>query len=196
MLTMKKIILIVLITGAFITPSLAQSSFSIQYSMGFGGTMNNYITTTSVRGATFEYKLYPQPNISIGIDAGWNHFYERRAYDTYTSGTASYSGVQFRYANAVPIYITPSFYFSPGEKINPFVGVGVGTIYLSRYVDMGIFRVTEDEWHFAIKPEAGVLVSLSPDMDLILAFRYNNAFGTSDTAQQNYMTFNVGFVWK
>lgn len=193
---MKKIILLVLIAGVFITTANAQSSFSIQYSMGFGGTINNYITTTSWRGVTLEYKLYPQPNISIGIDAGWNHYYERRAFDTYTSGTSSYSGVQFRYANAVPIYITTNYYLSPGEKINPFIGVGIGTIYMDRYTDMGIFLVTDDNWHFALKPEAGVRVNLAMDMDMILALRYNNAFGTSDADQQNFMTFNVGFVWK
>lgn len=193
---MKKIVLLVLISGALITTAQAQSTFSIQYSMGFGGSVNNYITSMSWRGVTFEYKLYPQPNISIGIDGGWNHYYERRAFDTYTSGTSSFSGVQFRYANAVPIYVTTNYYFSPGEKINPFIGVGIGTIYMDRYTDMGIFRVTEDNWHFAMKPEAGVRVNLAMDMDLILALRYNNAFKTSDANNQNYMTFNVGFVWK
>lgn len=193
---MKKIILLLLLTGCLVSPAFAQHSFSIQYALGFGGTVNNYITSTSVRGATFEYKIYPQPNISIGLDAGWNHFYERRAYDTYTSGTASLSGVQFRYANAVPIFVTTSYYFSPGNKVNPYVGLGVGTIFMSRYVDMGIFRFTDDEWHFALKPEAGVLVSLNPEMDLILGLRYNNAFATNDTEQQNFMAFNIGFVWK
>lgn len=193
---MKKIILLALISGAFAVSTNAQTSFSLQYSMGFGGTINNYITSTSWRGVTLEYKFYPQPNISVGIDASWNHFYERRAFDTYTSGTASYSGVQFRYAEAIPIYLTTTYYLSPGEKINPFIGVGIGTMYLDRYTDMGIFRVSNDSWHFAMKPEAGVRVNLSPDMDLTLAFRYNNAFKTEDDNNQNYMTFNVGFVWK
>ena len=179
-----------------ISPAIGQHSFSIQYALGFGGTMNNFITSTSVRGATFEYKIYPQPNISIGLDAGWNHFYERRAYDTYTAGTVSLTGVQFRYANAVPVFLTTNYYFSPGNKINPFLGLGVGTIFLSRYIDMGAFRVTEDKWHFALKPEGGILVSLNPDMDLILSYRYNSAFATQDTEEQSYMTFNVGFVWK
>jgi len=193
---MKKILLLVLISGAFAVTTMAQSSFSLQYSMGFGGTINNYITSTSWRGVTLEYKMYPQPNISIGIDASWNHFYERRAHDTYTYGTSSYTGVQFRYAEAIPIYITTNYYFSPGEKINPFIGVGIGTMYLDRYTDMGIFRVSYDSWHFAMKPEVGALVSLNPDLDLILALRYNNAFKTEDDTNQNYMTFNLGFVWK
>jgi opacity protein-like surface antigen len=193
---MKKILSLLLLVALFSTAAVAQSSFSIQYSLGFGGSMNDYISSTSVRGATFEYKMYPSPNVSVGLDAGWNHFYERRAYSTYTDGTLSLSGVQFRYANAVPIFVTTSYYLKPGEKINPFIGVGVGTVFMSRYIDMGQYRVTEEAWHFALKPEVGVLVNLSPDMDLILGFRYNNAFDTSDTDAISYMMFNVGFVWK
>lgn len=193
---MKKTIFLLLLTGCLVSPAVAQHSFSIQYALGFGGTMNNYITSTSVRGATFEYKIFPQPNFSIGLDAGWNHFYERRAYDTYTSGTTSLSGIQYRYANAVPIFVTTSYYLSPGEKINPFIGLGVGTLYIDRYMDMGQFRVTDEEWHFALKPEFGALVNLSPDMDLILSYRYNSAFATNDSDHQNFMAFNIGFVWK
>jgi outer membrane protein W len=193
---MKKSLLLFVIAGCMISPAFAQHSFSIQYALGFGGTMNNYITSTSVRGATFEYKIYPDPNVSIGLDAGWNHFYERRAYDTYTQGTRSLSGTQYRYANVVPIFVTTSYYFTPGSKLNPFIGLGIGTLFFSKYVDMGIFRATDEEWHFALKPEAGVLVSLNPDMDMILALRYNNAFATNDTADQSFLAFNVGFVWK
>ncbi|MBL7863642.1 MAG: outer membrane beta-barrel protein [Cyclobacteriaceae bacterium] len=193
---MKKIIVIALIIGAAVTSSSAQSSFSIQYSIGFGGTVNKYVTSTSLRGATFEYKWYPQPNISIGIDGGWNYFYERRPYDSYTSGSLTLSGIQFRYAHAVPLFVTTSYYLSPSNKINPFVGVGVGTMFVSRYTDMGIYRISEEDWHFAMKPELGVRVDMSPDMDLIFGLRYNHAFATTDTSEQNYMTFNIGCVWK
>lgn len=193
---MKKLLFIVLITGALITPAFAQSSFSIQYAMGFGGNMNSYVSSTSLQGATFEYKLYPQPNISIGIDAGWNHFYERRAYDTYTKGTLSLTGVQYRTADAIPIFVTTSFYMSPGEKINPYIGLGIGTMYVSRFTDMGIWRLTEDDWHFGLKPEAGILVSANPDMDILFGLRYNYAVATSDTMEQTFLTFNIGFVWK
>lgn len=193
---MKKLIFIVLITGAAITSGFSQSSFSIQYGIGFAGKMNNYISSTSLRGVTFEYKMYPSPNVSIGVDAGWNYFYERRAYDSYSQGSLTISGIQFRYAHAVPIFVTTSYYISPGDQINPFVGVGVGTMFMSRYTDMGIYRITEEEWHFGLKPEAGIRVNTSPDMDLTFAFRYNHAFATNDTGDQSYMTFNVGFVWK
>lgn len=193
---MKKLIVIVWIVGGLLTAAHAQSSFSIQYSMGFGGEMNNFVSTTSFRGATFEYKKFIDPQISIGFDGGWNVFYERRPYDTYTSGTVSVTGIQYRYAYAIPLFVTTSYYFKPGAKINPFAGLGVGTLFVTRELDMGIWAVTEDGWHFGLKPEAGVLVNANPDMDFIIALRYNQGFATSDVKEQNYLTFNIGFVWK
>jgi len=186
----------VLVTGVMISAVQAQSSFSLQYSMGFGGNMNSYISSTSMKGATLEYKKFLQDNITIGFDGGWNNFYERRAYDTYTSGVLSLSGIQYRYANAIPLFITTDFHLRQGQKLNPFVGLGVGTIYVDRDLDMGIYTINENAWHFALKPEAGVLVNANPDMDLIFAFRYNYGFATSKVEAQTYLQFNIGFVWK
>lgn len=39
----------------------------------------------------------------VGVDAGWNVFYEKKDYDTYTGGTESLSGIQYRYQNSVPL---------------------------------------------------------------------------------------------
>lgn len=193
---MKKLIAIMWLVGGLAITLQAQSSFSIQYSMAFGGEMNSFISSTSLRGVSMEYKIFADPQVSIGFDGGWNVFYERRAYDTYTSGTLSLSGIQYRYAHAIPLFVTTNYYFKPGAKVNPFAGIGIGTIYFDRELDMGIWAVTEDAWHFALKPEAGVLVSANPDMDIIFGLKYNYGFETSDANDQSYLTFNVGFVWK
>ena len=143
-----------------------------------------------------EYKKFIQPEVSIGFDGGWNIFYERKAYDTYTSGTTSLSGIQYRYAHAIPLFVTTTYYIKPGEKLNPFLGVGIGTIYASRDLDMGIFTTNENAWHFGLKPEVGVLVSANPDMDVLFALRYNHGFATSNVETQSYLSFNIGLVWK
>lgn len=175
----------------------AQSTFSLQYSMGFGiGDLRDFNTTTSFRGATIEWRKMIQPNLGIGLDAGWNVFYERRAYDTYTSGTQSLSGVQYRYTNAFPILLSGSYFLKPGAPMNPFVGFGVGTLYVKREVDMNLYAVTIEDWQFAIKPEVGVLINANPGMDVMLALKYYAGFATNDLAGQSYMAFNIGFVFK
>ena len=192
----KQFILTLFAVISSLTASYAQSSFAMEYAIGFGGETKSYVSTASFRGVMLEWKGYLQPNVSLGIDAGWNLFYEQRPYDTYTVGTASLSGKQYRTANAVPIYFTFNYFLQPGEHLNPFVGAGVGTLYYHRNTDMGIFYFDEEAWHFSFKPEVGVLVNASPDMDFALSLKYFYGFETSNAGPESYFTFNVGFVFK
>jgi outer membrane protein len=195
---MKKIFIVIFVVATFAAaPSIAQSSFSIQYSMGFGnGDVKNFISSASFRGAALEYRYHIQPKLSVGADIGWNTFYERRAFDTYTSGTVSLSGVQYRYINAMPIYAAVNYYFKPDEKINPFVGLGVGTLYTKRNTDMNLYTLENTVWAFALRPEAGVLVNANPGLDIVLAGKYNYGFAAGGLDPQSYFTFNIGLVFK
>jgi opacity protein-like surface antigen len=195
---MKKSFIIILAIGIFATaPSIAQSAFSIQYSMGFGsGDVKSFISSSSFRGAAVEYRYLVQPKIGIGADIGWNTFYERRAFDTYTSGTVSLSGVQYRYINAMPIYAAFDYYMKPGEKLNPFVGLGVGTLYTKRNTDINLYTIENSVWAFGLRPEAGVLVNANPGLDIILVGKYNYGFAAGGLDAQSYFTFNVGLRFK
>ena len=195
---MKKLFYIFLAVGFFAAaPAIAQSSFSVQYSMGFGsGDVKSFISSSSFRGAAVEYRYHVQEKISVGADIGWNTFYERRAYDTYTSGTISLSGVQYRYINAMPIYLAGDYYFKPGEKLNPFVGLGVGTLYTRRNTDMNLYTLENKVWAFALRPEACLLVNANPNLDIILVGKYNYGFAAGGLDAQSYFTFNIGLVFK
>ncbi len=195
---MKNLMKLLIIAAVAISaPAFAQSSFSIQYSMGFGtGDSKTYIGTSSFRGATMEYRKMVTDDLAVGADVSWNVFYERKASDTYTSGTVSLSGVQYRYANIVPIFVTVDKFFKPGEKINPYVGLGVGTMYWRRNTEMNLYTLKTDSWMFALRPEVGVRYDTSPGMDLILALRYNYGLSTTDLAAQGFLAVNVGFVFK
>lgn len=197
-MNMKKLFYVLLTIGTFgILPGLAQNTFSVQYSMGFGsGDVKSYISSSSLSGALVSYRYMTSPKLGAGVDVGWNGFYERRAYDTYTSGTVSLSGTQYRYIDAVPIYLAADYHFKPDEKMCPYVGLGVGTLLTKRRTDMGLYTLKTDTWAFALRPEIGVLLNANPDMDIILAAKYNIGFATSDLASQAYFTFNMGFVFK
>ena len=195
---MKKLFFVLLGLGMLASvPTQAQSSFAIQYSMGFtSGDTKGYVYSPSFRGVSLGYRYLVQPKVSVGIDAGWNVFYERRSYDTYTSGSNSLSGTQYRYINAVPVYVTVDYYLKPGEERGAFVGLGVGTLFNNRSTHMGIYALTQDVWAFALQPEIGYLTSANHDMDVVISGKYNLGFATSDQAAQSYFTLNLGFVFK
>lgn len=196
---MKKIFFVLLVTGIIgITQLNAQENFfSMQYSVGFGtGDMGEFIEKTSWRGISFEFRNFVSPNVGLGIESGMNTFYENKDYDTYTDGTISLSGVQYRYINTVPILAAADYYFQPDAQINPFFGLGIGTIYNRRDLDMGLYTVEDEAWQFALRPELGVLVNVSEGLDLMLGAKYYAGFKSGDMEAQNYFTINLGFNFK
>lgn len=196
---MKKIFFVLLVTCIIgITQLNAQENFfSMQYSVGFGtGDMGEFIEKTSWRGISFEFRNFVSPNVGLGIESGMNTFYENKDYATYTDGTISLSGIQYRYINTIPILAAADYYFQPGQKVNPFLGLGIGTIYNRRDLDMGLYTVEEEAWQFALRPELGVLVNVSEGLDLMLAAKYYAGFKSGDMEAQNYFTINFGFNFK
>ena len=132
--------------------------------------------------------------MSVGLETGYNLFYDKMDYATYTKGTISVSGVQYRYTHAVPALATFDYYLKPDTQFNPFAGLGVGTLYSYRDLDMGLYTQESDVWQFALRPQVGVLIT-TPAMDLIVAAKYFSGFKANDVEGQSYFTLNVGLVF-
>lgn len=194
---MKKLFLF-LLTGIYIHSTFAQhSSFTIAYPIAFPmSDLNNYISKTSFRGISFEYYRHVKQNVAVGLESGWQVFYQKENLKTYTEGTLSVSGVQYRYTNAVPI-IVGGRYYKPESNGNivPFAGLGLGVLYVERATDFGVYRITRDAWQFCVKPELGVLFKVHEGMDIMLAARYYAAFNANDLNGQPYLSLNIGFVF-
>jgi len=194
---MKKIFFVVLLTGIITATQVqAQDSFySIQYSMGFTtGNLKEFNEAASFRGMSLEYRYMVQPSMGVGLETGYNLFYDRLDYATYTQGTQSLSGIQYRYTHAVPVLAAFDYYLKPDTQFNPFVGLGVGTLYTYRDLDMGMFTLESDVWQFALRPQVGVVIT-TPSADLIVAAKYFSGFKANDTEGQQYFSLNIGLVF-
>ena len=194
---MKKIIFVFLIAGIVsATQVKAQESvFAIQYSMGFGvGDLKEFNESASFRGMSFDYRYMLDRSMGLGFETGYNLFYDKMDYATYTRGTESLSGVQLRYTHAVPVLAAFDYYLKADTQFNPFIGVGIGTLYTSRDLDMGMYRWTTDAWQFAIRPQVGIIVA-TPSIDLIVGAKYYSAFKSNDVEGQSYFTINLGVVF-
>jgi hypothetical protein len=194
---MKKIFFVLLLTGVIATTQVnAQGNlFSIQYSVGFStGDLKEFNSSASFRGMSLEYRYMMQPAIGVGFETGYNLFYDRMDYATYTQGTQSLSGIQYRFTHAVPVIAAFDYYLIPDTKYNPFVGLGFGTIYSSRDLDMGMFTMESDVWQFALRPQVGAIIT-TPAADLIIGAKYFSGFKAKDTDGQQYFTINVGLVF-
>jgi outer membrane protein len=175
--------------------SQAENHFAINYDMSFAtGNLGEYIASPSFRGASAQYRYAAANNILVGVDVAWNVFYEKKDYDSYTVGTQTLSGVQYRYQNQVPVLVAVDYVFTPDQDFQPYLGLGIGTMYSERNTSMGIWVLEENPWQFAMKPEAGMMYKFSYGSALKLAVKYNAGFG-GDLGTQGYVTVSAGFAF-
>ena len=173
-----------------------ESYISINYAMSFAtGELGDYISAASFRGAVFEYRMSVTDNILIGADVAWNVFYEKKSYDTYSSGTESLSGIQYRYQNAVPIMVTGEYLFMADNALKPYIGFGIGTMYSERSTEMGLYLIKENPWHFAIKPELGFFYGISYSSSIKISAKYYSGFSSGSLDNQGYFSICVGMAF-
>jgi len=196
---MKNVVIMTLITvlvSGYTINTTAQQYTSLQYTIAVPvNDLKAYIEKTSFRGFTFEYQTKVNSAIAVGVAVGYNLFYERKAYDTYNDGTASLSGIQYRYTNSIPIHVNGMYFLRKENQFNPFVGFGIGTTYTLRDTDMGLYRWEEDTWNFSLRPEAGFIYKFSDNTGLKFALRYNAAFKTSELEDQSFFSISTGVVF-
>lgn len=173
-----------------------RNSYSVQYDIGIGmGDLGDYISKASFRGFSVQFRRALKPSLHVGIDAAWNVFFEEKEYDSYTFGTRTISGKQWRYQNEIPILASVDYFFQSDKKLLPYAGLGIGTMYTERATDMNLYYVEYNPWHFALKPELGLLYNLSQGSSLKFSVRYYTGFKTEDLETQSYLTISTGFTF-
>jgi len=193
---MKKTFYIVLFT-VFASSAIAQTGLmSWQYSMGFAtGDLKDYIAPASFRGVTYNYSWLVETGATVGLEIGWNVFYEQKPYDTYSRGGYDFSGKQYRTSNNVPLLFNIGYYKNPDDKISPFAGFGIGTMWSERRTSMGSYAFTQTGWHFELKPELGIMYN-TEGASLAISSKYYYGFKAGDLPAEGYFTINVGLVIK
>jgi hypothetical protein len=193
---MKKTLYILLFTVLASSAMAQNSMMSWQYSVGFTtGDLHDYVAPVSWRGVTYNYNRMVETGASVGLEIGWNVFYEERAYDTYSSGDWDYSGKQYRYSNNVPLLFTIGYFVNPDDAVTPFANLGIGTMYSERKTAMGAYTFTADGWHFEMKPELGIMYN-TEGASLSLSGKYYYGFKAGDLPAEGFFTINVGIVVK
>jgi hypothetical protein len=193
---MKKILYIFIFTLVASSAIAQRSYMSWQYSIGFSsGSLHEYTSPVSWRGFTYNYNWLVESGATVGLELGWNVFYEAKPYGTYTHGNFDYSGKQWRYSNNVPLLFTVGYTKNPDDKVSPFINLGIGTMYSERLTSMGTWSFYQDGWHFELKPELGFMYN-TEGASLALSGKYYYGFKAGDLPAEGYFTINVGIVLK
>jgi outer membrane protein len=168
---------------------------NIYYNMGFPmGNTGDYISKASFRGMGFEYQYLFNEHFGLGAVLQWSTFYDSDPRQTYEIENGAINGIRYKYINTVPLYVTGTYYLAGDDaKIRPYLGLGVGTYWLEKKTDLGLFTDITNSWHFGLIPKAGVLIPVSYSTSIYLGVDYNIAFKNSELDQQSWIGLSVGF---
>jgi hypothetical protein len=192
---MKKIFLILFAIISIQQINAQGGYFALTYSVGVPmGDLKEYIDQVSYRGANMEFYWHVKPNLDAGLEVGWNVFYSKEDKATYTQESASITGTQFRYTNAVPL-IAGVRWRKQSDKITPYIGVGIGTTSVNRSTDFGLYRIYTNTWQFCVRPEAGLMYSLGGGTAATLGVKYYANFENDKLTAQPYLAIQAGLVF-
>ncbi|GJM28659.1 MAG: hypothetical protein DHS20C17_12940 [Cyclobacteriaceae bacterium] len=193
----KYIIIIAFTCGVFIEGN-AQAwdwATSVTYSFGLPtGDLKDFVESSSARGVVFEARNLQSDKFSVGFSVGWQVFKDRLE-GTFSQEEVDITGTQVRYVNTIPIMVTGHYYLGEPGGVRPYVGAGIGTVSSLQRVDVGLFQVSNNNWHFGFYPELGVYIPVAFDMGINLSAKYNYAVATSDSFDYSYLALSVGFAW-
>ncbi len=203
---MKTKIIILLIS--VLSTSVFAQEFISDFTWNFGFTadkLNEYIPNNSYKGFAIEGRRFFDKNISGGLSLGWNIFDQRIA-EPITIDQEGFggtiSGTQIRYVNAFPILANAHYYIGKRKDFRVFLGGGVGVYYILQRLDLGVWMLESNNWHFGLAPEAGVLIPLDDGQThIIVTGRYNHAFssgksiGGNEDNSYSYWSLNFGFAF-
>ncbi|HEY4286631.1 MAG TPA: hypothetical protein VGN00_05985 [Puia sp.] len=192
---MRRILLFSLMALGAISSFAQTDNFMVSYPISFPlGNLHDYTSSTSFRGINMEFNKKMKPGRTVGLEVGWNVFYQHVNSKVYTQGTASISGAQYRYTNAVPIILGTKLYPKMENKgIKPYLGLGAGTMYANRSTDFGLYRISSDAWQFCIRPEVGIEFKGDEGVSGFVGAKYYWSFNEGDLDGQRYLSINIGF---
>jgi len=193
---MKRIFVITLFSVFTLITFSQMNLTSFQYSMGFGaGNMKDYISSPSFRGFTFDYRKQVNENIGVGVEFGWNVFYDEMPDAVYENERITYAGKQWRYSNHFPMLFGADYFLIKEGNLIPYAGIAAGTMYTLQNTDMSVYTIEKDAWHFALRPELGLLLKMAPGFGFNVVSKYYYGFEAGDLPAQGYFTINLGFVF-
>ena len=167
----------------------------VTYDLSFpSGDLKEFTDNESWRGITIEGRKYFGTQFSAGLSWAWRTFHENTDELIEFDGGAA-SGNQFRRFYVSPILATFQLYlFDPwsNAKILPYAGLGIGPYWIEKKLDMGVYVISNSNWHFGFAPEVGVMVPAGYGSHLVAAFHYDYAFGNGDAGPYYFYGFKIG----
>jgi len=191
---MKKILvstIVLLISVAGFSQQKGTNDWRIDWQFGLP-VGNNFVTAFSALGFNLGYSKFIKQDLAVGLELGWNNYYQYAPKKTYTQGNEAVTTDLYKYIYTFPMTATIMKTFHAGEVFSPYVKLGLGGQYSEQNIYYNVYETTNDNWGFVVTPEIGAHVHFSKNnpWSLHAAVRYS----WSTNAAKNLGVNNVQSV--
>jgi CubicO group peptidase (beta-lactamase class C family) len=144
----------------------------------------------SWRGGTIDIARGATDHVTIGASFGWHVLSEENT-GTSVFPDGAISGRALRHVNSVPLMVTGTLALGSRDGIQPWFGVGGGTVWIESRTESGALAAEDVKWHRGAMGEVGLRIPRESGATITLSARYQRAFETNGL-EREYMTFSVG----
>lgn len=158
---------------------------SYNVSAPLGSFKNDFIKNTSFRGATGEISYAFNPKFSLGLNSGYQNYYQKYDRQTYKlDGNQTVSAVVSNSMDIIPVILRGTFFpmgASASAKVQPYVSAGAGVNLVNYKQYLGEFGSAQTSAPFAAQAGAGLLIPFG---------KQTSQFGFKIGATYNYSSYN------
>lgn len=200
---MKKILIIALCLFG-LSPLLKAQLLNLNYQISLPmNQVKDFTDKASFRGFDLEYHHFLAEQFSLGAAIGWDVYYKDKKNATgnfrFNGNDNIYTitGNQYRYINFVPMLAIGRYYFTDrSTAVRPYAGLGLGTSWTEKRLEVGQYASTISRWQFAMAPELGMYIPVTDQFAFNVGARYyyatKAAHGRVPEIQQ--FSFNFGII--
>lgn len=197
-------VLIMMSAGeVFSQTGLSSYITDFQYSVTLNsGKTSDYISKPGWFGFSVNYSKFIKRNVSAGITVGWNVTAMQEVNKLEVLKNGAVYGTQGRYFNHFPMLANVGYYFNNNRSnIIPYVKANAGVYYINQRLTLGVYEYRNDNWHFGVAPEVGVLINMSRGIGLTLSGKFNYAFDSGtrlsgdETNDHSFFNINLGIAY-
>jgi len=188
---MKKIRSLIVLTVASLLSAAAYSQqgtwkLNLNYQVALpSGNHKTMFADPSYRGWSGAALYGATDQLQVGLEAGFQDFYQKTERAVYSEGGSDVSAVISNSVQTIPLMLKGKYMFSTEGVVRPFASLAVGGNLIQYRKYYGQFSESDTKFGFAAQPELGVHIPLgrSGNTGLHVAAGYNlmpYKFGDSD----------------
>lgn len=158
-----KIFILTILCAGFGLPAMAQQqklTMNINYAVHTptGSFKSDIVNKTSFRGWNANLLYGVTDQLSLGLEAGFNDYYQKYPRQVYNTKGGAVSAVLSNSIQTVPVMLKGRFNLAPSAMVQPYIGAGVGGNFVSYNQYLGEFGSSKSGVYFAASPEAGIAI--------------------------------------